>query len=84
MIHYYNRLKKEFDDMGRDGVSERIIKHIDAFNKNPSYKNAVILAGKLKALTYVCRGDCYWNEKAEQGFYEEFNNLTFIKDHFKD
>lgn len=81
-IKQYNRLKQEFKEMGRDGVSERIIKHIEDFNKNPTYKNSVILAGKLKTLTYVCNGDSYWKEKCQGGFNEEYNNLTFIKDNF--
>lgn len=71
-------LRKQFWRLGRDGISQRINDLVlDFAKKHPDghYKEAVILAGRLRALSLSARADSYWGEKTDQGFYLEVQDL---------
>lgn len=72
------KLREQGKRLGRAGVSERIFTLVDEFNKNRSYKNAVVLAGKLKALSQVCKFDGYWDEKCQSGFINETYDIERV------
>ena len=57
--------------IGRDGMSERVIAAVGEFDG--SYKGAMILAGRLKAITQMAACDGYWTEQVEKGFHRERN-----------
>ena len=62
--------------LGRAGLSQRA--HdlvIEYATKHPTghWREAIILAGKLRAISLAARGDEYWKEKTDAGFYDEAN-----------
>lgn len=71
-------LEKAGKALGREGLSLRAIACVERFNADPSYKNAIILAGELNAIAYACRYDDYWGEKAQIGYTREFLALADI------
>jgi hypothetical protein len=64
--------------LGRSGLAERVFALVDEFNKNRSYKNAIVLAGKLKAIAQACKFDCYWDEKCSMGFDSEIHDIQVV------
>ena len=76
-------LKEAGKMLGRAGISERIMAHVKEFNDDPTYKHAVRLAGKLKALAIACEYDSYWDEKQAIGFYDEGNALAWMLENSK-
>ncbi len=71
-------LRKEGERIGREGLAARVWELVDEFNKNRSYKNAIILAGKLKAIAQACKSDGYWDEKCSDGFHHEYYDLKRV------
>lgn len=73
----WKNLKKQGNRLGRAGLSERVFTLVDEFNssENRSYKNAMVLAGRLKAIAQAATFDSYWNEKMSQGFEFEKRDL---------
>ncbi|MEK6772357.1 MAG: hypothetical protein AABY64_00330 [Bdellovibrionota bacterium] len=70
-------LKKCGERLKRQGLSERVFTLVDEFNKpeNRSYKNAMVLAGRLKAIAQAATFDSYWDEKMSAGFQFEKQDL---------
>lgn len=70
-------LKKQGERLKRQGLSERVFTLVDEFNKpeNRSYKNAMVLAGRLKAIAQAATFDSYWDEKMSQGYQFEKRDL---------
>lgn len=68
-------LKIQGKRLGRAGLAERVFALVDEFNKNRTYKNAIVLAGKLKAISQACNFDGYWSEKNSTGFHFEAEDL---------
>lgn len=64
-------LRDSFRRFGRAGLSERVIQLIKEFNEVGSYKGAIELAGRLRAIALAANADYYWGEKATAGFYLE-------------
>lgn len=62
--------------LGREGLSSRVITLVNDFDG--SYKGAMVLAGRLKAIAQAARADGYWSEKVEDGFQKETASLTQI------
>lgn len=73
-----SKLRTQGARLGRRGISERIFTLVDEFNKNRSYKNAVVLAGKMKAIAVACKYDCYWDEKCSTGYNFEKYDLECV------
>lgn len=73
----WKALKKQGERLKRQGLSERVFTLVDEFNltENRSYKNAMVLAGRLKAIAQAATFDSYWDEKMSQGFEFEKRDL---------
>lgn len=74
------KLRLEGKRLGRAGLAERVFTLVDEFNReeNRSYKNAIVLAGKLKAIAQACKCDGYWDEKCSVGFEFESRDLEQV------
>lgn len=72
------KLKAQGNRLGRQGLSERVFTLVDEFNEDRSYKNAIILAGKLKAISQAAKSDSYWDEKCSAGFEHEHHDLEEV------
>jgi len=66
-------LKREGERLGRAGLAERAIALVKAFDG--SYKGAIILAGRMRAIATACKYDDYWQEKADEGYRRELCDL---------
>lgn len=55
--------------LGREGMSERVIAAVADFDG--SYKGAMFLAGRLKAVSQMAASDDYWSEQVDKGFVRE-------------
>lgn len=55
--------------VGRDGMSLAAIKAVDEFDG--SYKGAMELAGKMKAIAQAAGCDEYWGEKVGRGYQKQ-------------
>lgn len=75
----WKALKTQGERLGRDGLSERVFTLVDEFNENRSYKNAMVLAGRLKAIAQAATYDSYWDEKMSQGFESEKHDISIIE-----
>lgn len=67
-------LREQCGRLGRAGLSQRANDLILEFAKNhPTghYREAIILAGRLRAISLAALGDDYWGEKTDSGFYDE-------------
>ena len=74
--------KREYGDVvGREGLSERVIFILEEYGATDiSYKEAIIICGRLKALAEAATFDTYWNEKMMLGYEgEELNMELTIK-----
>lgn len=71
-------LRLEGKRLGRAGLAERVFTLVDEFNNNRSYKNAIVLAGKLKAIAQACKYDGYWDEKCSAGFDFEARDIACV------
>mgnify|MGYP001613073594 CR=1 FL=1 len=72
----YKELKAQGLRLGRAGLAERVLVLVDEFNENRTYKNAIALAGKLRAVAAACKYDSYWDEKMSSGFEREKNDIS--------
>lgn len=75
----WKQLKKQGERLGRAGLSERVFTLVDEFNENRTYKNAMVLAGRLKAIAQAATFDSYWNEKMSAGFQFEIADLEICE-----
>lgn len=64
-------LRKHGERIGRGALAQRVWDLVDDFNANRSYKNAIALAGRLKAIAHACEYDGYWSEKCFSGYQKE-------------
>ena len=67
-------LRKQCARLGRAGLSQRANDLVLEFAKKyPTghYREVIILAGKLRAISLAARADTYWGEKTDSGFYDE-------------
>lgn len=67
-------LRNQFGRLGRAGLSQRANDLILEFAKKyPTghYREAIILAGRLRAISLAARADTYWGEKTDRGFHDE-------------
>lgn len=66
----WNRdLVKAGDALGRVGLSKSVLSAIEEFDG--SYKGAMVLAGRLKAIAQAAKADGYWSEKVGDGFHKQ-------------
>lgn len=70
------RLRKAGASLGRDGLSKRAAAiMVELVTKSGSYKEAMIAAGRLKAIAAAAKYDGYWTEKVDDGFHKEMHWL---------
>lgn len=72
-------LKKQFERLGRQGISERAIVLINKYLKeNPEhhYKEITKLIGKFHALYVSIDNNDYWKKIADRGYHKERIELT--------
>ena len=72
-LEFAKQLRKEGKRLGRAGLSQRVIKLVSRFDG--SYKEAMTLAGRLKAITQAAKFDGYWDEKCCIGFQKEYEEI---------
>lgn len=70
-------LRNEGGRLGRSGMSERIISIISGFDG--SYKDAMRVAGAIKAIAIAAKCDDYWDEQVQRGYYQEIEDLQRYK-----
>lgn len=68
-LEWSKRLRKVGSEIGREGMSLRVIAAVGEFDG--SYKGAMQLAGRLKAIAQMARCDEYWSEQVDKGFRRE-------------
>lgn len=78
-LQWANDLKAEGARLGREGMSLRVLAAVKEFDG--SYKGAMVLAGRLKAISQMAAADGYWREKVEDGYHRERNLLTIPNPH---
>lgn len=54
--------------LGREGIAKAIIELCKEVATLEHHKNAVTVAGKIRALTEAAKYDCYWREFVQDGF----------------
>jgi|GEM_PF-2339143 len=72
-LEWAKELRKEGERLGRSGMSQRVLKCVEEFDG--SYKGAMILAGRLKAIAQAAKCDDYWDEKVNKGFISELSDI---------
>jgi hypothetical protein len=73
-FEYAKALKAAGERLGREGLSKRVLALVADFDG--SYKGAMILAGRMKAIAQAASSDGYWTEKVDDGFHKERIALT--------
>lgn len=74
LLEISRNLRKQGERLGRDGLSQRVNDLVLDFAKkhpNGNYREAIILAGRLRAISLAARSDLYWGEKTDLGFHDE-------------
>jgi hypothetical protein len=71
-IRDYKILVAEGARIDREGMSERAIDAVnDWVASGSTYKGAMFLAGRLKAIATIASADDYWKEQVDKGFHVE-------------
>lgn len=60
--------------LGREGMSDRVIAAVAEFD-GKSLKQAMVLAGRLKAIAQMAAADDYWAEQVDKGFMQELRSF---------
>lgn len=71
-------LREQGRRLGRGGMSRRVIQLVQEFlidYPDGHYQEAIILAGRLHAISLASRCDDYWGEKSSRGFYMELGDI---------
>ena len=68
-LKWHSELKHCGEKLGRVGMSERVIAAVEDFDG--SYKGAMKLAGRLKAISQMASSDVYWREQVDDGYHLE-------------
>lgn len=68
-LEWAKQLRAKGQLLGREGMSQRVIAAVGEFDG--SYKGAMRLAGRLKAIAQMAGADDYWSEQVDHGFQAE-------------
>jgi len=63
--------------LGRAGLATAVQDSIKEYEKDPSYKRAIFLAGVCRAIATACEYDTYWDEKQFDGVICGLDLLEF-------
>jgi len=77
-IEEAKELRKEGKRLGRAGLSQRVLVLLEQY-KDPSYKKAIELAGRLHAIALAARTDSYWSEKCGRGYEMERHDIKIFE-----
>lgn len=83
-IKQAKELNKQGARLGRSGLSARVLYLVEEFIKDPTYKKAMQLAGRLRAISIAAKFDEYWTEQVNNGFQLECHELRNFKDPLED
>lgn len=72
-------LKMHGERLGRDGLSERAMQIMDDFAKARGMREAMKVAGRMKALAAAAKFDDYWTEQVDKGFSAEVAKIMTIQ-----
>lgn len=73
----YKKLAAYGDAIGREGMSALVAKAVaDWQREGCGPKSAMILAGRLKAITQMATRDDYWKEQVDKGFIAEYRAIN--------
>lgn len=77
-IEEAKQLRKQFDRLGRAGISERALHLINEFkiNNDGNYKEVTELIGRFHALWLAIGNTDYWAEIKERGYNKERSELN--------
>lgn len=77
-IEEAKQLRKQFDRLGRAGISERALHLINEFkiNNDGNYKEVTELIGRFHALWLAIGNTDYWAEIKERGYNKERYELN--------
>jgi hypothetical protein len=68
----YRLFAEDGERLGRDGMAKRAIEAVAEWQRAGStFKGAMILAGRLKAVAMMASRDDYWREQVEKGLQIE-------------
>lgn len=59
--------------LGRKGMARAVIQAVAEFDG--SYKGAMNLVGRLKAIAQAAKADRYWTEKVDDGYHAELHRI---------
>jgi hypothetical protein len=68
-LEWAKELRATGAGLGREGMSLRVISAVSEFDG--SYKGAMQLAGRLKAISQMANADEYWREQVDKGYQKE-------------
>lgn len=73
-LRAHAKLKAMGEALGREGMSLRVIDAVNEFHANGgTFRGAIYLAGRLKAIAAMATADEYWREKMLDGFEAELH-----------
>ena len=74
------KLAAHGDKIGREAMSKIVIAAVEEWRASgETYKGAMFLAGRLKAVAQMAKLDDYWNEQVEKGFTLEYHKVLAAK-----
>lgn len=73
-MKWSRELRSAGNQLGRAGLSEAVIEAVAQFDG--SYKGAMVLVGRLKAVAQAAKFDSYWSEKVDDGFQKQRHLLS--------
>jgi len=77
-LEWSKKLRSDGERLGREGLSKRVIQLVDDYAEDGSYKGAMILAGRMKAIAQAAGFDDYWKEKVDIGYHKERDFLSVL------
>ncbi len=84
-IQEWSACKKAGANMNREEMSLMVDKCVEEYIADKSYKKAMELAGRLKAMTQAAKSDGYWTEQVNRGYTKqkwELESLSNSRDEF--
>jgi hypothetical protein len=75
MAFEFRDMQKWGNLVGRKGMSKEVISAVREFDG--SYKGAMELAGRLKAIAQAAGCDEYWSEKVGRGYHKQLCKARF-------
>jgi len=75
MAFEFKDMQKWGKSVGREGMSLAAILAVENFDG--SYKGAMLLAGRMKAIAQAAGCDDYWSEKVSRGYHQQLDAARY-------